>query len=206
MISYNWKSDSNFYEILRNSQPLAFLASFAIVIAAFTYQNKDLPNVHVNAVIASIMFFASFILAMADQARRSKDPVSSVTFGKYFFLAIGILYLIFVSVDFAKSIPQITSIVSGWFTIAMGVAFLIPMIKRADEFQKRTNATLLEKSMAIGSTISAFSIIAAGSIIVSHAFFKFDINISFLYIICGLGVIPVFISDLRNRKQNRIKS
>jgi len=52
MTSYNWESDSNFYEMQRNLQPVAFHTSFAIVIAAFTYQNKDLPNVHVNAVIA----------------------------------------------------------------------------------------------------------------------------------------------------------
>ena len=190
--------DSRFYVMLRNSQPLAFLASFAIVIAAFTFSNTSLPKVHENSVIAAVMFLISFSLSMCDQT--SKKQVTSIQYGKYFFFGSGMLYLVFVAMDFAKSLPQISDIVLGWLTMAVGVSSIPSMIKRTEFFQKRTDPTRKDKSIGIGIAMSSFGIIVLGVIIASKAFVNYEIYTLPIAIVVMLGTIPMFIFSFSRNK------
>ena len=63
----NEKFSDDFYNKLKNSQPLAFLASLCMVVAAFTFTNKELPDVYQNAVSAAFSFIFSFVLSIISQ-------------------------------------------------------------------------------------------------------------------------------------------
>jgi hypothetical protein len=113
--------NTKFYKSLKNAQPIAFLASFAMVIAAFSFKNNIDATIYGDAVIASVMFLISFMFSLIDQLRITAETgLRLVHWGKFFFLGIVILYLVGVGWGFAKSIPQIGDIFLSWTFILMG--------------------------------------------------------------------------------------
>lgn len=133
------ESNKIFHEFLKNSQPLAFLASFSMIIAVFAFSNKEFGSIYTNAVLAASMFTVSFVCSYLSQVfvhREEKEgydkPFSlfeSIRYGTYFFFGIGVIYLILIVNEFAKSLPQIPSIVSGWIWLFAGLSLIVVVIK-----------------------------------------------------------------------------
>src|ERR1700687_5401102 len=173
----------SFYECLKNAQPLAFLASLSIVIAAFTYTNIKVPNVYVDAVIASFAFLFSFIFSLISQLykpeviifdlQKGEDKYSNIfvdyflgfcRYGVYFFLIIGIIYLLLVAFEFSKTHLQLYSILFAWaeffvgtMTLALGVKALT-FIKRLEV--KPINIIIISiVGTVIGGGFAIFSIL-----------------------------------------------
>ncbi len=116
----------DFFGALRNAQPIAFLASLSLIIATFTFTN--FPNVYSNAIIASFMFIFSFVLSILIQIKIVKERLSAnepfwtlIRVGTYFFLAMGIIYLILIAVEFGKLQQQIFLLTKGWYWAFFGV-------------------------------------------------------------------------------------
>lgn len=117
----------DFYTALRDSQPLAFLASLSIAIAVLS--GNKIAEIHNHAIIAGSMFIFSFIISMF-----SKTVVMSegelkqyVNWTRNFFLIIGIGYLTLTVLDFSKDLPQIIRFIFAWMFLAGALSFILPM-------------------------------------------------------------------------------
>ncbi len=157
--------DEKFYESLRKSQPIAFLASLSMVIAAFTHSNNDTVGVYNSAVLATIMFLLSFAFSLFDQLfpKNPKEDNTWRTGGKYFFFAFGILFLGLVAYEFGKPLPQASTIAVYWIAIAVGISFLITVIKEIGKHDPtRYGKTWQHKIVQSCGTIASLSIIGIG--------------------------------------------
>jgi hypothetical protein len=120
------KSD-DFYNALRDSQPLAFLASLSIAIAVLS--GDKIAEIHNHAIIAGSMFIFSFIISMFSKTIvTSKGELKQyVNWTRNFFLIIGIGYLTLTVLDFSKNLPQIIRFVFAWIFLAGALSFILPM-------------------------------------------------------------------------------
>lgn len=139
-----------FHKSLNNAQPIAFLASLSIVIAAFTFSNEELQSVSTYAVVAGFMFLFSFIASLGNQINLVKQDDDNYEYyekisryGSYAFLSIGIGYLLLLAYEFGKSLPEIYLLTSGYvmffaggFAIFAVVKFRVPNINQYQGIQK----------------------------------------------------------------------
>lgn len=215
------------YDALKNSQPIAFLASLAIVIAAFTSSNDKLSSVYIDASIASFTFIFSFICSLAYQIQpKLESPLIDITasepnstyssnreilfafarYGTYFFLIIGIAYLLLIAYEFGKSHVQLHNIVIGWlqvfFAFVVIVAiFRLSKVKRDTNFKiaKFTKITLV----VLVATGVAFGI--NGAVNVLGGFIdvqQYSTYLSPLMGIMFIGIILIAYDDfVRKRKR-----
>jgi len=125
--------NEKFYDFLKRSQPIAFLASFSMLIAVFAFPNEGLETVYQNAAMAAFMFVFSFIfsllsqLAIYSEKKEEIEPTfipEIIKYGTYFFLILGIAYLVLIVLEFKESFPALPEIVRGWGTLFIGVASL----------------------------------------------------------------------------------
>lgn len=165
---------SSFYDSLKNAQPLAFLASLSIVIAAFTYSNEKLPNVYVYATLASFTFLFSFIFSMISQLYRPEYKISIIESppgfiraykdlfilfsrsGVYFFLIFGIIYLLLVAYEFTKIHLQLFNVLIGWLQLFTGTVAGYAVIKLLTKI-KRTKVRITRNATFVIFMASAFS-------------------------------------------------
>lgn len=142
-------SDDNFYEKLKNSQPIAFLASLCMVVAAFTYNNDQLPDVYRNAVSAAFSFVFSFALSLASQIfRKYLDDMRFDIFiriGIYFLFGVGILYLIFIGISFGSKLPQIPEILFSWYYAFLGIIAIVAARNTIQKLRKHQNVSFEDK-------------------------------------------------------------
>jgi hypothetical protein len=114
----------SFLEIIRNSQPLVFLASLAFVIAALILRNnQDELIIYDYAVVAALMFIFSFISSILQQLPFSgyESVRPYVSFTTYFFLAIGIINLLLIAYELGKGHSQIFLFVTAWSFLLPGI-------------------------------------------------------------------------------------
>jgi len=181
------KFDDLFYEFLRKSQPLAFLASFSMIIAVFAHSNKDIPiPVYNDAATASMMFIISFITSMLGQLTaendvRNKELYPSTIseafrYGTYFLFGIGVIYLLLVASEFSKLSLPIPQIVFGWFKLSVGImtaAVIRLVIKR---YREKNYSGLFTGFSIVGLLGFSIPSILLGAADVSGAFIPFTID------------------------------
>lgn len=210
------KANCKFYDALKNSQPIAFLASLSMVIATFSYSNHELPNVYTNAVLASMTFLISFVLSLIDQINLENDrDIPVVHWGKFFFLAVGILYLIVVAVEFSKSLTQIYYIFSGWSSIAIGGSFLVSLLSKKGRLKPSSYEKQSEyKYIELCWSVFSMGFIILGLLIIGQGFITYPTSktiIDSIYIgIFGvtlsamiLGVLFMNQYDKKNKSSNK---
>lgn len=140
--------NSHFYDALKNAQPLAFLASLSIVIAAFTYNIKDLPQVYPNAISGAFSFIFAFIFSIVSQILRDKDWSKLVFYlqlGTYFFLGVGILYLIFIATAFSEKITQIPQTFLAWSYGFIGIASTLSVWRDLKKIKMKKQLLFFDK-------------------------------------------------------------
>ena len=131
--------DEKFYIALRNAQPLAFLASISIAIAAFIHSTtQPIGQTFDYAIIAGSMFLFSFIASLVYQVIRINEEFTQyVRWSQYFFLALGIVYLLLILLNFSQSIPQIIELVLGWVFLVGGISYVIPLRRRWNRIKNK---------------------------------------------------------------------
>lgn len=216
------KFNENFYVFLRNAQPLAFLASFSMVLAVFAFPNTAFASVYSNAAIASTMFIVSFVcgllsqfLIVREEEEGYKEPYSLfelIRYGTYFFLAVGVIYLLLIAVEFGKSLPPIFNTVAAWswlFTAALtaGIAkqTLKSIIKKE---QKPKFIALFVICISLCYSVTGFII---GFNWLLSSFIKFQLDVAYLtyfnIVIVGIFAGVIFIwSRIIIRKRNKSTS
>ena len=117
----NDSGDPLFYNALKNAQPLAFLASFSIIIGIIAYGNDEISKIHQDAIIAGVMFILSFIMSLLFQLFPQSGLSSLARYTKYFFVAVGIFHLLYIVVTFGADIDKIPIFVAGWLFFALGI-------------------------------------------------------------------------------------
>jgi len=181
--------NQNFYDFLKKSQPIAFLASFSMLIAVFAFPNEGLQLVYQNAAMAAFMFVLAFVFSLLSQLAiysEKKDGMEPtfipelIRYGTYFFLIIGIAYLVLIVLEFKESFPALPEIVVGWASLFIGVAALF--------FVKNFYSAIKKSKDFVVLLVRMFSlmtgIIFVGAIII-HGASKifgavFEINIPFI--------------------------
>lgn len=165
--------DDKFYEALKNSQPLAFLASISIGIAVLIHStSQQLPTIYNYAIIAGAMFLASFITSLVYQLLAvSQEFKQQARWSQYAFMAFGILYLFLIMLNFSQTIPQIIFIVFGWGMLAIVIPWVIPLKKQL-ELEKRNKGKLAQIVIVIvfhlGLSALFFTFAFAPQLVVNH--------------------------------------
>ncbi len=142
-------SDSKFYEAIKNSQPLAFLASFSIIIGILALNNDDLRQIHNDAIIAGFMFIFSFIMSLIYQifGDRNNGLSPLVRYSQYFFLAVGIFHLLLIAIKFSAEIEQIPKYVVGWlFFVLGGTMFVYAYTKKRIPLHNEKSFLIYDKT------------------------------------------------------------
>ena len=193
-MSQNNDINNRFYESLKKSQPIDFLASFSMITAVFSVTN--LPAIYTNAVMATIMFLISFVLSFIDQLFPHKDPSLAddvIRYGKFFFLAIGILYLISIAFEFAKDLPEIRTIFYGWIIIGIGFSFLSPVVARIGKYKSKDYPDKRKFNLLIYlGYVSGAGFILAGAVYILNTFVKNKLSDEIIvYPIGGLILISI---------------
>lgn len=158
--------DDKFYEALKNSQPLAFLASISIGIAVLIHStSQQLPTIYNYAIIAGAMFLASFIASLAFQLLLvTNESKQMARWSQYVFLMLGIFYLVLIMLNFSQTIPQIIELVFGWVLFGLGISFIITL-KKEMEKEKMGN-------LKLGYSITlAIFLLTVGSMLLLFAFY-----------------------------------
>jgi len=124
------KSSENpdFYDALKKAQPLAFLASFSLIIGIISSSDTStsIPDIQSDAILAGFMFIFSFITAVVSQITKKSVLISRFTrFSQYFFFTIGIIYFLFVALKFSETLLQIPTIFTGWLIIFLGIGLFV---------------------------------------------------------------------------------
>jgi len=117
--------DLFFYDALKNAQPLAFLASFSIIIGIISFSNIELSKIHQDAIIAGVMFILSFIMSLLFQLFSKSGLADLAKYTKYFFLAVGIFHLLHIVTTFGSLIDKIPIFVAGWLFFVLGAVTFI---------------------------------------------------------------------------------
>ena len=195
-----------FYNSLKNSQPIAFLASLSMVIAVFAHNN--IPSVYSSAIFATVMFVISFCISLWDQMYLKENPRNEAFYyGKIFFFGFGVFYLIKIALDFSKDTSEIGHIVLGWSLIAVSLGFYRPIVQKIGKFIPENYPV---KNYKIIQTIgflasSSFLIIAIPYVLPSIVDVKFDANLVTYCTIIGFSLVLLFIVEIILIKKWHIK-
>lgn len=193
------ESNKNFHEFLRNSQPLAFLASFSMIIAVFAFPNKEFEIVYTNATLSASMFIISFVssylsqfLVHREEQEGYKEPFpmfESIRYGSYFFFAVGVIYLILIVVEFAKNLDQIPNIIIGWVWLFAGISLLIAIIRNMKSLKKQSKTFIIDVSFVIISAIASVSSLGVAANNLFKGFLMMDLGLSFFTYIALVGMV-----------------
>lgn len=208
------KLNSRFYDALGKSQPIAFLASLALVISAFTATNQQLVAVYDYSVIGGIMFLISFVISLIDQMdQKHEENIPIFHWGKFFFSGIGILYLSLVAWEFSRSLPQIPSIILGWVAIAIGGSLFARIIFHQARFKRpMKGGSVYYKLAKIFGLIGSLGWIGTGVIFVGRGFFQYHLLTGLIgdtegvfgiigIVFTVLGGIFLIINDSKERRK-----
>jgi hypothetical protein len=140
-------TETNSFDLLKaikRAEPLAFLASLSLVISAFSFQGLgNLSKIYGYSVVSAFMFIFSFLFSIAahylilTKITQRLDPYLKIlqrimNFGIYFFLIIGMLFLILIAYQFGQSQPQIFTITYaflGSFIFYMSITIFFKLVK-----------------------------------------------------------------------------
>jgi hypothetical protein len=190
----------NFYTALKNSQPLAFLASFSIIIGILSLDKPALPAIHQDAILAGFMFIFSFIASLVSQISENRDKALEIL-GRgstYFFLSVGILYLLSIAAKFSTIFSQIPTFVFGWMLLFMGGAFFIQIVIKLQTTKKilRGPNKLLDIQNEIAQPIIGSGFLILGGFLLASAFLERDFDwivlIQTSITIGGIGALVLF--------------
>ena len=157
----------DFHTVIRNSQPMAFLASLSIIIAVFTFQKEDLPNVYPNAISGAFSFIFAFVTSILFQLLPPKGLYRLVLYFKfatYFFLGVGILYLLFIALAFSEDVDKISQTVSAWVFGMVAISSSILVWRHFIKLKSKEKIPSFDKL-----SLPIFMIIAIASWIVTGA-------------------------------------
>jgi hypothetical protein len=111
-----------FISSVRQAEPIAVLASLTLAIAVFTFNQADFGKIYQYSSTASVLFIFSFILAIiASLIKESESPKELETMllklvnpGVYLFLAVGLVHLLLIAVEFATRDLHIVNFIFGY--------------------------------------------------------------------------------------------
>ncbi len=193
------KYSIKFYEGLKNSQPLAFLASFSIIIGILTWENSSLPNVHKYAIIAGLSFIFSFVMSLSSQYFGDlwHSFRKFANWCKFLFLGIGIVHFILIAGEFGKPIPELWSIIFGIVALSLGGGLFIPLTTIKKRFQKNI-FTRLQNQIILPFVGAGFLFV--GGTLILNSFWNLSSYFNQVFLlwisIVGLGVFSYFIIDI----------
>ncbi len=212
--------NQNFYDFLKNAQPLAFLASFSMIITVFSYPQEDLESIYQNAAMAASLFVISFVFSMMSQFLIIKEESEKnepsfypelIRYGTYFFFAIGSVYLILIVVEFGKNFESLFVIFISWISLFVGVSFLAMTVKHIYALTKVKEELVPYDGMAIPMGISLFiSVFMYGLNNVAKGLFHLELGepmefFAILFISAMLYSIILFPYRLIHRMQEKQK-
>ena len=131
---------SDVLKALKRSEPIIILASLSLAIAAFTFQKREvvlIQAIYNFSVISGFMFIFSFVCSIIDYLLKTTSRLQDVRnsfFGQipilatYFFLAVGIIFLIAIAYQFGQEQPQIFAITKTFLFSIFSVLFLYAII------------------------------------------------------------------------------
>jgi hypothetical protein len=129
---------------LKKAEPLAILASLSLVISVFTFDHRtDFGNIYNYSVVSTFMFLFAFMCAIIPKGKTKKSILSDMlyTSGTFFFLAVGLIYLVLIAVEFGKENAQIISLAASWFLSFIGGASFYAAYKIYHEEIKNKTTT-----------------------------------------------------------------
>jgi len=206
MSENNIKQPPDFFRIIRNAQPIAFLASLCLIIATFSFTNFQ--AVYSNAVIAAFSFIFSFIFSTLIQLKwvqEDKFFIRATRSGAYFFLGVGVLYLLLIAVEFGKTLPQMFSLIQGWWSTFIGGALFYPVYFMLKKIETKRGADLYyEATLAILTALGATGIFIMGVNALTETFFgqRYLTEMpSLIFALGGVGVFVIFERFIKIKKQ-----
>jgi len=173
--------ESTFYEYLRDAQPLAFLASFSIVIAVFAFPNQKFNSVFEFAASASAMFLISFVVSLIGRMAHYRETIEKsfgttytelTRYGTFFFFGMGVFYLILILLEFSKTLSSISLIASGWLPLLGGFGILVWGRKK---IVNELKGSIIEKILSISMIGLTATLFIHGSRVMIKALMKTDI-------------------------------
>lgn len=207
-------ANSDFYDALKKAQPLAFLASFSLIIGIISSVNdSSLPDIQSDAIIAGFMFIFAFITAMINQVFKESVSIEKFTrLSQYFFFVIGIIYFLFIALKFSETILQIPTIFVGWFIIFLGISFFVRVYPIKKNFWRGKNK-FIEIEDKIAYPLVGLGFFILGGFLVASALFQhtfdwvvlilssvsFWVAGFFLYMVCDLLRLELKIRRLRRK-------
>jgi len=201
--------DPKFYEALKNSQPLAFLASFSIIIGILALNYEDLRQIHDNAIIAGFMFIFSFIMSLVFQifGDRNYGLSQLARYSKYFFLAVGIFHLLLIAIHFGAEIEKIPKFVVGWLCLVLGGSvFGVAYTKKRTSFHHEKSYLIYDKT---GPTLLGLGFLIIGIFALFVTFTGYEIPFDWVWIvylgmfISMIGVVLMVIGETLLKRKFR---
>jgi hypothetical protein len=141
-------TETNSFDLLKalkRAEPLGFLASLSLVISAFSFEGLgNLYKIYDYSVVSAFMFIFSFLFSIVTDCFIStkisqrypilRIPILRIlqailNYGIYFFLIIGILFLILIAYQFGQAQPQIFTITNAFLGSFVFFILVISLFK-----------------------------------------------------------------------------
>lgn len=176
--------EQTFYTFLKDAQPIAFLASFSMIIAVFAFPNVQFNSIYKYAAIASSMFLISFVFSLISRVAIVREKEENVErsyytnftrYGTFFFLSVGFVNLGLIVVEFSNSVQSIKFWIWGWLSLFLGLIILYYRWNPASAILKKKNFRSLDSLLTISAILFAGSNILNGVDNLSRAFFNFKL-------------------------------
>ena len=184
-------NNSDFYDVLRKTQPYAFLASFSLIIGIISSaKDYSLPDIQSDAIIAGLMFIFAFITAITNQVFKKSDLIEKFTrLSQHFFFVIGLIYFLFIALKFSETLLQIPTIFVGWLVIFLGIGFFVRIYPIKKNFW-RTKKKLIEIEDKIAYPLIGLGFFIMGGSLVVSALFQQTLDWSTVFLLSiSFGVI-----------------
>lgn len=165
----------------------------SIIIAVFTFERDGLPNVYPNAISGAFSFFFAFVTSILSQIL-IKDLHKLglyLRFATYFFLGVGILYLLFIALSFSEDVEKINQTLQSWAYGIIAISSTILVWRNIKKLRNKQNLSLYQKSTLpiLGLITAAAWLATAAKLSTAVANIPLD-DILFLSIL--LGGLSVF--------------
>jgi hypothetical protein len=115
------KLHPKFINLIKDVQPIAFLASLCLIIA--TFSQSEFGNAQVYAIAAAFAFLCAFLSSILVKLMQE----FAFAIMSYFFTGAGAVLLFLVTLEYAKINPVLSSVISLSFYLVFVMAlFLVP--------------------------------------------------------------------------------
>lgn len=190
------KHHPKFLEAIKDTQPLAYIASFMLVIAAFS--TGEFTAARSYAIAAAVVFLFSFIFSFVHKML----SFSLLAVWSYTTTIVGIVLSIFVVWEFSKTVAMVGSAISVSFSLIFIMIFGSSFYKLAMNFKHFLKEKTRSKSALLGhifltaeSGLLLFIIITGifdilGVHLIGSGIFPFIIFIMVLLAVVGILLIP----------------